>query len=73
MSLIIIILAASLIIPSALESTFTPSKPSGLDDNILVLSYVPLIILLMLYITYLYFKLESYTHLYGYANAVEVD
>lgn len=64
MSSLMIVSSASLIIPSALDSTFPPSESSDPNVNVLVLSYIASIILLIFYVIYLYFQLNSHAHLF---------
>ncbi len=73
MSSLMIVSSASLIIPSALDSTITPSKSVEQGDKVLVLSHITSIILLIFYIMYLYFQLKSHAHLFSGDNAVEAD
>jgi calcium/proton exchanger len=72
MSSLMIVASASLVVPSALYSTFTPSKSSDPIENVLVLSHITSIILLIFYIMYLYFQLKSHAHLFSDSN-VEAD
>jgi calcium/proton exchanger len=73
MSSLMIVSSASLIIPSALYSTFT--SPESLDpkESVLVLSHITSIILLIFYLMYLYFQLGSHAHIFKDCSAVEVD
>jgi calcium/proton exchanger len=73
MSSLMIVSSASLVIPSALYSTFTPSKSSDPNDTILVLSHITSIILLVFYIMYLYFQLKSHAHLFSDDNVGGAD
>jgi calcium/proton exchanger len=73
MSSLMIVSSASLVVPTALSSTFTTSKPSEPSDNVLVLSHITSIILLVFYIMYLYFQLKSHAHLFSDGNVGEAD
>lgn len=73
MSSLMIVSSASLVVPSALYSTFTPSKPSDPSENVLVLSHITSIILLVFYIMYLYFRLKSHAHLFKDDSVAEAD
>jgi Ca2+:H+ antiporter len=73
MSSLMIVSSASLVVPSALYSTFTPSKSSDPSDNVLTLSHITSIILLIFYIMYLYFQLKSHAHIFSDCNVVEAD
>lgn len=61
---LMIISCASLIIPSALQISGSPSESSGPSDYILSLSHVTSIILLTFYLLYLCFQTWTHSHLF---------
>lgn len=65
MSSLMIVSSASLLIPSALFATTKLSDSRALSQEIADLSHVTSIILLLFYLTYLYFQLKSHAHLFN--------
>jgi calcium/proton exchanger len=65
MSSLMIVSSASLLIPSALYATTKRPDSKALDKEIADLSHVTSIILLLFYLTYLYFQLKSHAHLFN--------
>ncbi|KAN0086946.1 Sodium/calcium exchanger domain containing protein [Elaphomyces granulatus] len=73
MSSLMIVSTASLLIPSALFATTTVSDSRALSQEIADLSHVTSIILLLFYLTYLYFQLKSHAHLFTDDEADEAE
>ena len=69
MSSLMTVSSASLIIPATLYAVMT--NDSGSDDNIMVLSRGTSIILLIIYISYLFFQLKTHADLFDDAEAQE--
>ena len=69
MSSLMTVASASLIIPATLYAVMT--NDSGSDDNIMVLSRGTSIILLIIYISYLFFQLKTHADLFDDAEAQE--
>ena len=64
MSSLMAVSSASLIIPATLYAALTKAKDTSSEDNILVLSHGTAIILLLVYITYLFFQLKTHADLF---------
>jgi len=73
MSSLMIVSTASLLIPSALFATTKLSDSRALSQEIADLSHVTSIILLLFYLTYLYFQLKSHAHLFTDDEADEAE
>lgn len=71
MSSLMTVASASLIIPATLYAVM--SGDDGSDDNIMVLSRGTSIILLLIYISYLFFQLKTHSDLFDDAEAQESE
>jgi Ca2+:H+ antiporter len=71
MSSLMTVASASLIIPATLYAVM--SEDDGQDDNIIVLSRGTSIILLLIYISYLFFQLKTHSDLFDDAEAQESE
>ena len=71
MSSLMAVASASLIIPATLYAVLSDTHEGTRKDNILVLSHGTAIILLLIYISYLFFQLKTHSDLFEAENQAE--
>jgi len=72
MSSLMAVASASLIIPATLYAALSESKQNA-GDNVMILSRGTAIILLIIYVSYLFFQLKTHANLFDDAEAQEGD